>query len=248
MHSSAPKKAMVLAAGLGLRMRPITEKTPKPLIKIAGKPLLDWGLDALAQAGVAEAVVNVHYLPDQIRAHVAGRTAPRIVISDETEQLLDSAGGIVKALPTFGTSPFFLVNADTFWIDGTDPDLLRLALAWDAGKMDMLLMLADPHTAVGHTGKTDFLLAGDGTLARSGGNESGLIYAGAAIIDPAVFGGAGATSFGSWTSTTLGAGAFGFGFGASFFGGGGSSFLGGGGGSGFFTSTNRTFSAFVFSA
>ena len=189
----SPKKAMVLAAGLGLRMRPITETMPKPLINIAGKPLLDWGLDGLARAGVGEAVVNVHHLPDQIRAHVAGRTAPRVVISDETAQLLDSAGGIVKALPTLGASPFFLVNADTFWIDGPDPDLLSLALAWDAGKMDMLLMLADPNKAVGHTGKTDFLLADGGTLARSGGNENGLIYAGAAIIDPAIFKGAGAT-------------------------------------------------------
>ena len=190
---SSPEKAMVLAAGLGLRMRPITEKMPKPLIKIAGKPLLDWGLDALAWAGVGEAVVNVHYLPDQIRAHVASRTAPRVVISDETAQLLDSAGGIVKALPALGASPFFLVNADTFWIDGPDPDLSRLALAWDAEKMDMLLMLADPNSAVGHTGKTDFLLADDGTLARSGGDERGLIYAGAAILDPALFRGASLT-------------------------------------------------------
>jgi MurNAc alpha-1-phosphate uridylyltransferase len=184
---------MVLAAGLGLRMRPITEKMPKPLIKIAGKPLLDWGLDALARAGVPEAVVNVHYLPDQIRAHVASRSAPHVVISDETRQLLDSAGGIVKALPMLGAAPFVLVNADTFWIDGPDPDLLGLALAWDAGKMDMLLMLADPNTAVGHTGKTDFCLADNGTLVRSGGNESGLIYAGAAIVDPAIFEGASAT-------------------------------------------------------
>jgi len=191
--SFSPKKAMVLAAGLGLRMRPITERMPKPLIKIAGKPLLDWGLDALARVGVDKAVVNVHHLPDQVRSHVSGRASPRIVISDETKQLLDSAGGIIKALPTLGTSPFFLVNADTFWIDGPDPDLLRLALAWDAKKMDILLMLADPHSAVGHTGKTDFLLSPEGTLVRSGGDARGLIYAGAAIIDPAIFAGASAT-------------------------------------------------------
>jgi MurNAc alpha-1-phosphate uridylyltransferase len=184
---------MVLAAGLGLRMRPITERMPKPLIRIAGKPLLDWGLDALAQASVEEAVVNIHYLPDQIRAHVADRKSPRIIISDESEGLLDSAGGIIKTLPTLGASPFFLVNADTFWIDGADSNLLRLALAWDTEKMDILLMLADPHCAVGHTGKTDFLLAADGTLSRSGGDERGLIYAGAAIIDPAIFEGASAT-------------------------------------------------------
>ena len=186
----SPRKAMVLAAGLGLRMRPITEKTPKPLINVAGKALLDWGLDSLAQAGVVEAVINVHHLPDQIRSHIADRISPRVVISDETELLLDSAGGIVKALPILGTAPFFLLNADTFWIDGPDPDLLRLALAWDAEKMDILLMLADPHSAVGHTGKTDFLLSPDGALTRSGGGESGLIYAGAAIVDPAIFKGA----------------------------------------------------------
>ena len=109
-----PTTAMVLAAGLGKRMRPITDTMPKPLVKVAGKTLLDWGLDSLEAAGVTRAVVNVHYLPEQIVAHVADRRAPKIVISDECEALLDSAGGIVKALPLLGTEPFYIINADTF--------------------------------------------------------------------------------------------------------------------------------------
>ncbi|RUU06478.1 nucleotidyltransferase family protein, partial [Mesorhizobium sp. USDA-HM6] len=104
-----PKTAMVLAAGLGKRMRPITDTMPKPLVKIAGKTLLDWGLDGLEAAGVSRAVVNVHYLPEQIIAHVAARKAPKVVISDEREALLDSAGGIVKALPLLGSEPFYLI-------------------------------------------------------------------------------------------------------------------------------------------
>lgn len=182
-----PDTAIVLAAGLGKRMRPITDTIPKPLVKIAGKTLLDWGLDSLAAAGVAKAVVNVHYLPEQIVAHVAARQAPKIAISDESDQLLDSAGGIVKALPDLGQKPFYILNADTFWIDHGPLNLGRLALAWDAAKMDILLMLADLQQATGHCGSTDFLMAPDGTLRRSKGDPAGLIYAGAAIIHPRLF-------------------------------------------------------------
>ncbi|RWC95774.1 MAG: nucleotidyltransferase family protein, partial [Mesorhizobium sp.] len=174
------KTAMVLAAGLGKRMRPITDTMPKPLVKISGKTLLDWSLDSLAHAGVDKAVVNVHYFPEQIVAHVAARRAPRVVISDESERLLDSAGGIVHALPELGGAPFYIVNADTFWIDSGVPNLARLALAWDAAKMDILLMLADPQSATGHSGGTDFLMSPDGALQRSKGDPTGLIYAGAA--------------------------------------------------------------------
>ncbi|WP_318012689.1 nucleotidyltransferase family protein [Mesorhizobium sp. BR1-1-14] len=185
-----PKTAIVLAAGLGKRMRPITDTIPKPLVRIAGKTLLDWGLDSLAAAGIGKAVVNVHYLPEQIVAHLGARHAPRIVISDESERLLDSAGGIVKALPELGQQPFYILNADTFWIDQGTPNLNRLALAWDAAKMDILLMLADLHQATGHCGSTDFLVAPDGTLRRSKGDPAGLIYAGAAIAHPRIFKGA----------------------------------------------------------
>lgn len=181
---------MVLAAGLGKRMRPITETLPKPLVKVAGRMLLDWGLDNLAAAGVAKAVVNVHHLSGQIVAHVAGRETPKIVISDESERLLDSAGGIVKALPELGPDPFYVINADTFWIDSGAPSLARLALAWEPGKMDILLMLADIASATGHSGGTDFLVAGDATLRRSMNDPAGLIYAGAAIVHPGIFAGA----------------------------------------------------------
>jgi MurNAc alpha-1-phosphate uridylyltransferase len=185
--TARPDTAIVLAAGLGKRMRPITDTIPKPLVKIAGKTLLDWGLDSLAAAGVGKAIVNVHYLPQQIVDHVAERRAPKIIISDESEKLLDSAGGIVKALPELGGEPFYILNADTFWIDRGPLNLGRLALAWDAAKMDILLMLADLHQATGHCGSTDFLVAPDGGLRRSKGDPAGLIYAGAAIVHPRLF-------------------------------------------------------------
>src|SRR4051794_27693603 len=112
-----PSKAMVLAAGLGVRMRPLTERRPKPLVQVAGRALLDHVLDKLGEAGVSEAVVNVHYLPDQIIDHVSSRTRPRVTISDERAQVLGTGGGVIKALPLLGNAPFFLVNADTLWID-----------------------------------------------------------------------------------------------------------------------------------
>jgi MurNAc alpha-1-phosphate uridylyltransferase len=188
--STIPLKAMVLAAGLGTRMRPLTEKTPKPLIEVGGKPLIDWGLDSLERAGVSEAIVNIHHLPDQMRAYLAKRAVPRIVISDETDRLLESGGGIVRALPLLGREPFFVLNADTFWVDDGAPSLSGLALAWDGARMDILLMLAEMGNATGHSGRSDFLLGTDGRLARSGGDPAGLIYAGAAIVHPRIFAGA----------------------------------------------------------
>lgn len=187
---AVPKMAMVLAAGLGSRMRPITDTLPKPLVAIAGRTLLDRGLDSLAAAGVETAIVNVSHLADQIVAHVTGRRSPKIVISDERDGLLESAGGIVRALPMLGSHPFFIVNADTFWIDGKQPNLAALALAWDNTSMDILLMLADMSKSTGHDGKSDFLLGSDGRLARSAGAPEGLIYAGAAIVHPRIFAGA----------------------------------------------------------
>lgn len=178
---------MVLAAGLGKRMRPITDTMPKPLVKVAGKTLLDWCLDSLASSGVETAVVNVHYLADQIVAHVAGRARPRVLISDERDRLLDSAGGVIKALPRLGAEPFYLLNADTFWIDRDASNLDALALEWDASRMDILLMLSDLESATGHTGGPDFLLDADGRLTRAASSPEGYIYAGAAILDPRMF-------------------------------------------------------------
>src|ERR1700732_2805350 len=132
--SVKPTKAMVLAAGLGVRMRPLTDRMPKPLVRVAGRALLDHVLDKLGDAGVTEAVVNVHYLPDQIIHHVASRSRPRVIISDERDQVLGTGGGVVKALPLLGPSPFFHVNADTLWIDGVRSHLARLAETLDTSR------------------------------------------------------------------------------------------------------------------
>lgn len=187
------QNAMVLAAGLGTRMRPITEHTPKPLVEVAGKTLLDWGLDALEEAGIELAVVNVHHLAPKLVAHLARRESPRILVSDESEQLLDSAGGIVKALPVLGDKPFALLNADTFWIDGRSSSLQLLFGAWDPARMDILLLLADPNAATGHSGSTDFLVDDAGKLSRAKNDPAGMIYAGAAVIHPRIFEGAAPT-------------------------------------------------------
>jgi N-acetyl-alpha-D-muramate 1-phosphate uridylyltransferase len=189
MSARVPDTAMVLAAGLGKRMRPITDTIPKPLVEIGGKPLIDWGLDALAAAGVERAVVNVHHFPDQMTAHLARRRKPAIVLSDERDELLESAGGIVKALPLIGDRPFFVLNSDTFWIGG-ESNLAELALVWDAARMDILLMLVDVASATGHSGATDFLLSRDGALTRARGSGDGYVYAGAAILHPRIFAGA----------------------------------------------------------
>jgi MurNAc alpha-1-phosphate uridylyltransferase len=180
---------MVLAAGLGKRMRPLTDTMPKPLVRVAGKALLDWCLDLLADSGVTKAVANVHYLPDQIVAHVAERRTPRVFISDERGGLLDSAGGVIKALPELGDEPFYLLNADTFWIDRSVSNLDALALEWDPARMDILLMLSGLESATGHTGGTDFLVDADGRLTRAKGDPTGAIYAGAAIMKPELFAG-----------------------------------------------------------
>lgn len=183
---SPPETAMVLAAGLGKRMRPITDTIPKPLVEIAGKPLIDWGLDALDAAGVKRAVVNVHHLAPLLIAHLKSRTWPETLISDERDRLLDSAGGIVNALPLLGDAPIYVLNADTFWVGG-DNNLADLALAWDAEHMDILLMLTDIASATGHSGGTDFLMTDDSRLARAAGAPEGYVYAGAAILHPRIF-------------------------------------------------------------
>ena len=185
---SSPHRAMVLAAGHGVRMRPLTDRTPKPLIEVGGKALIDHVLDRLAAAGVEQAVVNVHHLADQIENHLAGRRSPQILISDERDELLDTGGGVVKALPLLGEAPFFHVNSDTIWIDGVKPNLERLADAFDAARMDALLLLAPSAGSVGYAGRGDFAMAPDGHLTRRGEREVvPFVYAGAAILTPALF-------------------------------------------------------------
>ena len=183
------RRAMVLAAGLGTRMRPLTDTLPKPLVQVAGKPLLDHVLDRLADAGVETAVVNVHHLADQIESHLKGRTRPQIVISDERGELLDTGGGVVKALQLLGDEPFFHMNSDTLWIEGVTPNLPRLARsvrsrrAWTS-----LLLLASTTASIGYDGRGDFAMAPDGRLARRAEREvAPFVYAGAAILSPALF-------------------------------------------------------------
>jgi N-acetyl-alpha-D-muramate 1-phosphate uridylyltransferase len=185
---TAPRNAMVLAAGLGTRMRPLTDTKPKPLVQVAGKALIDHVLDKLAAAGVKTAVVNVHYLAEQIERHLAKRKKPKIVISDERGLLLDTGGGVAKALPLLGDTPFFHVNSDTLWLDGETPNLTRLAQSFDAAKMDALLLLAPAKGSIGYGGSGDFSLHADGHLvARVTGTQAPLVYAGVAILAPALF-------------------------------------------------------------
>ena len=187
---------MVLAAGLGKRMRPITATIPKPLVKVAGKPLIDHGLDRLAAAGIETAVVNVHYLADLLEEHVSRRRNPGIVISDERTQLLDTGGGIKKALPHFRGEPFVLLNSDSFWIEGVRPNLDILANSWDSNDMDILLMLAATVRSVGYSGRGDFTMSTDGRLVRRAERTvAPFVYAGAAVLHPRIFDKADSGSF-----------------------------------------------------
>lgn len=177
-------------------MRPITSTIPKPLVKVAGQAMLDFVLDQLAAAGVERAVVNVHYLADQIEQHLSSRKTPQIVISDERAKLLDTGGGVVKALPELGPEPFFHLNSDTIWIDGVKPNLTRLADAFDPATMDALLLLAPVATSIGYPGRGDFTMAQDGRLEKRGEREvAPYVYAGAAILSPKLFEGASAEPF-----------------------------------------------------
>ena len=183
-----PTKAMVLAAGLGVRMRPLTDKMPKPLVPVAGQPLLDHVLDKLAGAGVTEAVVNVHYLPDQIIEHTRSRKQPRVIISDERDRVLGTGGAVVKALPHLGNAPFFHVNADTLWIDGVRSNLSRLAEVFDPARMDILLLMAPTTSSIGYSGRGDYsMLPGGALRKRRELQVVPFVYAGAAIMSPSLF-------------------------------------------------------------
>jgi N-acetyl-alpha-D-muramate 1-phosphate uridylyltransferase len=185
---TTPRRAMVLAAGRGTRMHPLTERRPKPLVEVAGKPLIDHVLDRLADAGVERAVVNVHHFADQMQQHLAARKTPQIVISDERGLLLGTGGGVVKALPELGDSPFFHINSDTIWIDGVKSNLQRLAEGFDPDKMDALLLLAPTTGSIGYAGRGDFAFAADGRLRPRAEREVvPFVYAGAAVLSPALF-------------------------------------------------------------
>ncbi len=179
---------MVFAAGLGTRMRPLTETRPKPLIKVAGRPLIDHMLDRLVEIGTATAIVNVHYLADQVEAHLAARKHPEIVISDERAGLLDQGGGIRKALPLLGTAPFFICNTDAFWLEGPACNMKRLVEAWNPAIMDILLLVAASATSIGVDWLGDFTMDGQGGLQKRREREvAPFVYAGVGIIKPELF-------------------------------------------------------------
>jgi MurNAc alpha-1-phosphate uridylyltransferase len=183
---------MVLAAGLGTRMRPITETIPKPLVKIAGKPMIDYALDSLADAGVARAVVNIHYLADQMIEHLRDYARLEIILSDERDQLMNSGGGLVKGLKLLDRHlPVFVMNADLFWIGespGEATNLQRLAAYFDPETMDMALLCVAMDRTTGHNGKRDFSLAADGRLSRyADGDPQPVVYAGAIVLNPDLF-------------------------------------------------------------
>lgn len=158
--------AMVLAAGIGKRMRPLTVTRPKPLVRVAGKALIDHALDKLAEAGVTRAVVNVHYLADQLEAHVLAREVPKVQVSDERETLLETGGGLVKALPLIDRDTFFCLNSDNIWLDGPRNAFAALSDFWDESRMDALLLLVSHAQAFNYTGMGDFHIDQMGVISR----------------------------------------------------------------------------------
>ena len=185
-----PKRAMVLAAGLGLRMRPLTDEMPKPLIQAGGRTMLDRVLDRLEAFGIEQVVVNSHYLPDRIAAHLAARGSPKTVLSPEPA-LLDTGGGVAKALAELGDEPFWAINADIVWLDGPIPALDRLAAAWDDGAMDALLLMHRTVTAYGYTGRGDYNMDPHGGLRRRDPRDvSPYAFTGLQLLHKRLFGGA----------------------------------------------------------
>lgn len=183
--------AMVLAAGLGTRMRPLTDQMPKPLVPLKGKPLIDHVLDRLADAGITRAIINVHYMADRLEAHLARRTSPKIEISDERGILLETGGGVVRALPRLGADPFIIHNSDSVWIEGMGQNIARLIDAWDPDRMDSLMLLALGATSLGYEGHGDFAMDASGKLARRReGCEVPFVFTGVSIAHPRLFEGA----------------------------------------------------------
>ena len=184
-----PRRAMVLAAGRGRRMRPLTDTVPKPLVEVAGRTMLDRALDSLAAAGVTEAVVNVRHLAERIEAHLEGRDRPRIALSRESD-LLDTGGGIANALDRFEGEAFCAANGDSVTLDGVEPAWRRLARAWDDAAMDALLLLTPTHAAFGYRGSGDFQFDGDGRPRRRREREiASFAFAGRSILSPRLFDG-----------------------------------------------------------
>ena len=198
-----PATAMVMAAGLGKRMRPLTATRPKPLIEVAGRALIDHALDRLRAAGVGKAVVNVHYLPNVLEAHLNNRVEGiEITISDERELLLETGGGLKRALPLIDSDPFLVVNSDNLWIDGPVDTLRLLAAGWDEARMDSLLLLVPLARANCHVGRGDFHMSATGKLRRRKANGvAPFVFTGIQILSKRLF--AGETPDGPFSTNIL---------------------------------------------
>lgn len=182
MSQLASDTAMILAAGLGKRMRPLTASQPKPMVRVAGKPLIDHALDRLADAGIAKAVVNVHYLADVLEAHVLARQSPKVNVSDERAQLLETGGGMVKALPHL-PDPFFALNADNIWLDGPKSAFHDLSRRWNPDEMDALLLVVPHARAMNFNGPGDFHMDAMGRLSRRrAGRIAPFIFTGIQLV------------------------------------------------------------------
>lgn len=180
------KTAMLMAAGLGKRMRPLTATRPKPMVKVAGKPLIDHALERLEAGGIERTVVNVHYLPDALIAHVRARKSPmEILISDERAKLLETGGGLVRALPLLGDAPFICANSDNIWIDGPQDSIHMLGAHWDDEKMDALLLLVPHARANCHKGPGDFHMDDLGLISRRrSGRLAPFVFTGVQLVSP----------------------------------------------------------------
>ena len=180
--------AMILAAGLGTRMRPLTDDRPKPLIEVSGKALIDHVLDCLTSGGVKRVVVNLHYRADQLHDHLEQYTGLEIMLSDETDQLLDSGGGVKKALSLLGPKPFFTVNSDSLWIKGVRGIFESLSGSFDAKQMGALMLVAGTNDCTGYDGRGDFYLDSEGRLSwRAESQIAPFVWTGAQIFTPAAF-------------------------------------------------------------
>jgi len=179
---------MVLAAGLGTRMRPLTDDCPKPLIEVRGKALIDRMLDPLVASGVKRAVVNVHYLADQVEAHLKARNDIEIVISDERGEVLETGGALAKARPLLGDDPIIVANTDAFWEPTSPEPVAALAAAFDPAAMDAILLVADTGRSLGFDGAGDFFRDEDGAMTRRGQAASApYAYCGLRIIKPQLY-------------------------------------------------------------
>ena len=184
-----PVTAMLLAAGLGKRMRPLTATRPKPLVEVGGRSLLDHALDRVRAGGVRRAVVNVHYLADALEAHLRRHAEGLdIAISDERAELLETGGGVVHALPLLGERPFYVVNTDNLWVDGPADTLRLLAGGWDDAEMDALLLVVPLARATAHEGLGDFHMDSAGRLARRAARRvAPFVYTGVQLVSPRLF-------------------------------------------------------------